>query len=273
MTRRHELTLLLLIATALLAAGCGTGSRSTKAGKVKKIESVAPRYDVRDDPATRQRLQRQEKLALAISRLQTGDPAAADVLVREVLKQDPRSADAYTVQALVRDQLGDAKGAGEAYRKAADLAPEQGDTLNNYGAWLCGNGFAAEALVWFDRALAAPNYGTPAAALANAGGCALQSGQPERALNDLTKSLQLDPTNAYALESMARYQVAQRRYFEARAFIERRLAAAPATASVLQLAIQIEQGLGDKAAASRYQQRLVQEFPQTTTANPGAKAL
>lgn len=273
MTRRHELTLLLLIATVLVTAGCGTGSRNAKAGKVKRIESVAPRYDVRDDPATRQRLARQEKLGLAVNRLQGNDIAAADALVREVIKQDPRLADAYTVQALVRDRQGDAAGAGEAYRKAAELAPDQGDTLNNYGAWLCGNGFAAEALVWFDRALAAPNYRTPAAALANAGGCALQSGQGERAASDLDKALQLDPTNAYALESMARYQVSQRHYFEARAFNERRLAAAPATASVLQLAIQIEQGLGDKAAASRYQQRLVQEFPQTSTANPGAKAL
>jgi len=273
MTRRHELTVLLLLAVALLAAGCSTGSRTGKAGKIKRVDSVAPRYDIGDDAATRQRLKREEKLGLAMNRLQGGDVAAADALVREVLKQDPRSADAWTVQAVVRDNQGNAQGAGEAYRKAAELAPDQGDNLNNYGAWLCANGFPAEALVWFDRALAAPNYRTPAAALANAGGCALQAGQAERAGENLRKALELDPGNAYALEAMARYAYGRRSYFEARAFSERRLAAAPATASVLQLAIQIEQGLGDKVAASRYQQRLVQEFPQTTTANPGAKAL
>lgn len=261
----------MLIAVVLSAAGCASGPRTT-AGKVKSVQSIAPRYDIGDDAATKQRLARQEKLGLAVNRLQTGDVAAADALVREVLKQSPRLADAYTVQALVRDQQGNPAAAGEAYRKAAELAPDQGDTLNNYGAWLCGNGFAAEALVWFDRALAAPNYRTPESALANAGGCALQSGQPERAAEDLRKALALDPNNAYALESMARSEYGQGRYFEARAFNERRLAAAPATASVLQLAIQIEQGLGDKAAASRYQQRLVKEFPPTA-ANPGAKAL
>ncbi|HEY9256101.1 MAG TPA: type IV pilus biogenesis/stability protein PilW [Stenotrophomonas sp.] len=270
MTRRRELTVLLLIATVLTAAGCDTATRSTRPGKVT---DVAPRYDIRDDPATKQRLARQEKLGLALNRLQGGDVAAADALVREVLKQDPRLPEAYTVLALVRDQQGDEAAAGDAYRKAAELAPDQGDTLNNYGAWLCGNGFAAEALVWFDRALAAPGYRTPAAALANAGGCALQSGQAERAAEDLRKALQLDPANGYALESMARLEFGRRHYFEARAFSERRLAAAPATASVLQLAIQIEQGLGDKAAASRYQQRLVKEFPSTATANPGAQAL
>lgn len=273
MTRRRELTAVLVLAIALLGAGCNHGGTRTSAGKVVAAKSIAPTYDVHDDPATRQRRGREEKLGLAVNRLQAGDPAAADALVREVLKQDPKMVDAYTVQGLVRDRLGDPAGAGEAYRKAAELAPQQGETLNNYGAWLCGNGYAAEALVWFDRAIAAPGYRTPAAALANAGGCALGAGQGERARDDLRKALGLDPTNAYALESMARLEFGQRHYFEARAFSERRLAAAPATASVLQLAIQIEQGLGDRTAASRYQQRLVKEFPQTTTANPGAKAL
>ncbi len=51
-------------------------------------------------------------------------------------------------------------------------------------------------------------------------------------------------------------------YFEARAFSERRLAAAPASPHVLQLASQIEQKLGDTAAAARYVQRIGAEFPE-----------
>jgi len=273
MTRRRDTAVLLLLAVALLTAGCGSGSRNTKAGKIKRVESVAPTYDIHDDPATRKRLARQEKLNLAVNRMQTGDLVNADRLVGELLRQDGGSADVYTVLAMIRGAQGNVTGAGEAYRKAAELAPDQGEALNNYGAWLCGNGYPAEALVWFDRAMAAPRYGSPASALANAGGCALQAGQAERGVENLRRALQLDPVNAYALESLARHEAGGRHYFEARAFVERRLAAAPATASVLQLAIQIEQGLGDKAAAGRYQQRLVKEFPQTTTAIPGANAL
>jgi len=273
MTRRRDAALLCLLSAALLTAGCGTATRSAKAGKVKRVESVAPSYRFGDDAATRKRLARQEKLGLAVNRMQTGDLVQADRLVHEVLRQDAGSAEAYTVLAMIRSAQSDAVGAGEAYRKAAELAPEQGEVLNNYGAWLCANGYPAEALVWFDRALATPRYGTPASALANAGGCALQAGQKARGVENLRAALQLDPGNAYALESMARHEAGEHRYFEARAFVERRLAAAPATASVLQLAIQIEQGLGDRAAAGRYQQRLVKEFPQTTTAIPGANAL
>ena len=67
---------------------------------------------------------------------------------------------------------------------------------------------------------------------------------------------------------LARNEVQQGRYFEARAFYQRRLAAAPATVSVLQLAIQIEERLGDRMAAGRFQQRLREEFPSAATSNP-----
>ena len=122
--------------------------------------------------------------------------------------------------------------------------------------------------MWFDRALADPNYDGRAEALANAGGCALDAGQRERAEDNLRQALALAPDNAYALEAMTRNEVLHGRYFEARAFYQRRLAAAPATVSVLQLAIQIEERLGDRTAAGRFQQRLREEFPSPATSNP-----
>jgi len=161
------------------------------------------------------------------------------------------------------DYQGKPSEAGAYYKRAAELAPSDGGALNNYGAWLCTNGSPAEALVWFDRALKDPRYPTPASALANAGGCALKVGQYQRADRDLRSALALDPSNGYALASMAESEYHAGRYFEARAFTERRLAAAPANPAVLQLASSIEERLGDKAAASRYVQRLRAEFPDS----------
>jgi type IV pilus assembly protein PilF len=267
--RRRDVALVLTLLAAALCAACGTASRSSKPARVKSVEQIAPRYDVRDSAETRTRLAQQEKLGLAVNRLQTGEYDQADKLVREVLRRDPKLVDGYTILAVITSRRGDEQAAGDYYRKAAELAPQQGDVLNNYGAWLCSNGYPAEALVWFDRAMADPRYGSPPSVLANSGGCALQVGQSERGLRDLRKALELDPTNAYGLESMARNEYDHQRYFEARAFSERRLAAAPVTASVLQLAIQIELGLGDKVAAGRYQQRLGKEFPETAAAHPG----
>lgn len=259
---------LVLLACALLLAACAK-SPTVKPPKIKGSEQVEPEHSYSDNEATKKRVQIRETLGLAAQRLGSGDLVEAEKQANKVLKLDPANADAYTLLGVIAVRQGQVTLAGEHYRRAAELAPGRGEVLNNYGAWLCTNGYPAEALVWFDRALAAPNYRTPGSALANAGGCALKSGQGERAERDLRRALDLEPKNAYALASMAEYQYGQGQYFEARAFAERRLAAAPADASVLQLAIKIEQRLGDKVAASRYQQRLRTEFPQAALSSTG----
>ncbi len=263
--------LLIACASGVLLAACSKMPFKT----AREIPASGDRvgdYDVGDSEATKKRLAVQDRLSLASQRLRSGDLVAAEREAGAALKASPDSADAHTLLAVIKGERGEVAESGVHYKRAAELAPAQGGALNNYGAWLCGNGFPAEALVWFDRALAAPGYRNPESALANAGGCALKTGQYDRAERDLRRALSIAPQNAYALASMAESEYRQNRYFEARAFTERRLAAAPATAAVLQLASDTEEKLGDKAAASRYVQRLRAEFPDVVAANPGDKA-
>jgi type IV pilus assembly protein PilF len=256
--------LILAIALALSATACSRLTFIRPSSKMEPYKREASPYNVSDDERTKQRLALQEHLQLAAQRLQAGDINAAENYTQLALKEGPDSAGAYTLLAMIDQQRGQQKSAGEHYKRAAELAPTDGGMLNNYGAWLCSNGYPAEALVWFDRALAAPNYDTPASALANAGGCALKSGQYERVENDLRKALALEPNNAYALQSMAQNEFRQGHYLQARAFSERRLATAPASVEILQLARNIENSLGDRAAANRYEQRLRAEFPEVS---------
>ena len=249
---------------ALALAGCGKPGVKPPSGPLE----VAPTYEARDNPEIRKRVNYQDQMVLAGESMRAGALDAAEKRVRAAMKIDARRPEAYMMLAAIATQRGNEAGAGPLYAKAAELAPDRGDVLNNYGAWLCAHGRPAESLVWFDRALQAPGYTTPASALANAGGCALEAGQSERATPDLRRALEIDPANAYALESMARSEYAQGRYFEARAFAQRRLAAAPATRSVLQLASQIEARLGDNVASGRYLQRIHDEFPQDAAPNP-----
>ena len=187
------------------------------------------------------------------------DNAAAEL--KQALKLDPKSAEAYSLMAVMAEQGGDNARAGGYYRKAAELAPDRGAALNNYGVWLCANGRASEAMAWFDRTLADPRYPTPAVVLANSGACADQIGQGERADRDLRMALALDPNSTMALGAMAKRQLRLGKAFEARAFSERRLALQPVSAEALMTASQIEEKLGDTAAAARYVQRLRAEFP------------
>ena len=263
--------LVLALGVTFSSTGCSRLTFVKPTSKMVRVSEPKSQYSVADSAATKQRLGTQDRLALAAQRLRSGDLVAAEREARVVLKSQPDSADANSLLAVVMDQRGNAAEAGAYYKRAAELAPADGSALNNYGAWLCTNGSPAEALVWFDRALKDPRYQTPASALANAGGCALKVGQYQRAERDLRSALVLDPTNRYALASMAESEYQAGRYFEARAFTERRLAAAPANPAVLQLAYNIEARLGDNAAAGRYAQRLKAEFPDSGAANPGER--
>lgn len=257
MLRPDRLWLVLFAGVLAVAVG---GCKSHP--KAKLGPSQAPVYSVGDPESVRREVRWRDLLTLATRDMQVGNLDAAERKVREALKLEPEAPDALVLQAGIDDRRGRTRQAGENFRKAAELAPQRGDVLNNYGAWLCQQGQPAESLVWFDRALQAPGYATPGEAQANAGSCALDAGQLERAERDLRAALVAAPANPVALESMAQLSFRQGRYMEARAFAERRIAAAPATRSVLQLASQIEVKLGDRAASDRYLQRIRQEFPQ-----------
>ncbi|HZH44229.1 MAG TPA: tetratricopeptide repeat protein [Lysobacter sp.] len=203
--------------------------------------------------------------------LLSGQTADAERVAREAVRLDDQLADAHTVLAAALDAQAKPAPAGRHYRRAAELSPQRGGPLNNYGAWLCRNGKPAEALGWFDRALADRDYATPAAALANAGFCADRAGDHARAERDLRRAIELDPQNALALGTLAEREYRAGRYLQARAFSERRLAVAPADRAALQLASQIEHALGDNAAAQQYVQRMGEESPQPRDSKQGAK--
>jgi type IV pilus assembly protein PilF len=264
MPRRERVAtrcLLALLAAAMLLGGCSRLTFVKPNPDRDSYTQVAPDYDVREDPREAGRLLARERAGAAAEAMRGGDLAQAAKLAKQALDSDPSLADAHTVLALVAARQGNAKEAGDHYAAAAKLAPTRGIALNNYGVWLCGAGRPAEALPLFDRALADPAYPTPAAALGNAGTCALRAGQQVRAERDLRHALDLDPAEPTALAGMARLEYGAGDYLQARAFSERRLAAAAPTAEVLQLASQIEQKLGDAAAAARYVQRMRDEFP------------
>ena len=169
---------LLLMSLLLAATACSRLPFMGTKGRMEHLsgEQIAQDYSVSDSPEVKRRQTVRTLLARAVQRLQSGQADEAEKDARAALKLEPGSADAVTLLGIIEDRRGNAVLAGQHYRRAAELAPAHGGVQNNYGTWLCANGFAAESLVWFDRAVQAPGYATPAAALANAGSCALKAG-------------------------------------------------------------------------------------------------
>lgn len=260
---------MLALAVALFATGC---SRLERLSFVKPTAErggwtqVAPTYEVSDKGRKAAPMAAVQLLAAATDAYRAGKFDVAAQQARQALKADPTLADAHSLLAAIASAQGDNATAGQHYQQAVAISPAVGAYANNYGTWLCANGRAAESLGWFDKALADPNYPTPAAALANAGTCANRAGQADRAEANWRQALALDQGERQSLAGMAALQFARGRYLDARAFAERWLALAPQDADGLRLASQIEQKLGDNAAAQRYLSRLQANSPGTQTA-------
>lgn len=266
--RLHELLALAAVA-AMLATGCSRLSFVKPDAQRRGMERVAPEYTFSETPQSRQKAAARRLLASAEQKLRADDIAGATADARAALRADASSAEAHTLLGLIAGRNGEQDVAGRHYARAAELAPANGIALGNYGAWLCGNGRAEEALGWFERALSAPTSQDRASALANYGACAASAQRPDLAERASRAALDIDTENVVALNTLAEQYHADGRYFEARAFSQRRLAAGPATPAALRLASQIEEKLGDTVAATRYVQRLRTEFPQARIADPG----
>lgn len=270
---RHDaaarIALACLVTGCLLVGGCSRLTFVKPSLERSGFTKVAPDYDVRSSAEDQQRVAAIERVGAAGQQLRAGNLDEAETQAQAAVKADPNSVDAYTLLAVIAGQRGQSAKAGGLYAKAAGMAPNTGGVQNNYGTWLCSNGRSQESLAYFDRALKDPGYKTPAAALANSGSCALEAGQGARADLYLERAIQLDPVNPVALAALARKSYKTGRYMDARAFSQRRLAAAPVSPEVLLLASQIEQKLGDTAAAARYVQQLRTQFPQARTTASG----
>ncbi|GAA5008732.1 type IV pilus biogenesis/stability protein PilW [Lysobacter lycopersici] len=242
------------VLACLFVPGCSRLSFIKPNTERGSYTQVAPDYNVRESPGEKRRVAMLDALGLAGVALQRGDLESAEAQARSALKIEPKSADAYTVLALVAGRRGQNDLAGSNYAKAVQLTPGDGNALNNYGVWLCANGRTSESLARFSAALQDPGYAMPAAALGNAGACALRAGQAGVAEENLRRALQIDPVNVVALGAMAQLRFNQAQYLDARAFMQRRLVAAPADRDALMLAAQIEDRMGDAVAAARYRQ-------------------
>ena len=178
----HRAVGLLVLAT-LIASGCSRLTFIRPKPDTKAYDRVADTrpVEVRESHAAEQRTATRNRLLLAQREIMRNNLDGAEREVREALKIDGNSSNAYTLLAVIEERRGHRVEAGGYYQRAAELAPKDGGALNNYGAWLCSNGRVGESLAWFERALQDPSYSTPASALANSGACADEVGQSARA--------------------------------------------------------------------------------------------
>ena len=146
------------------------------------------------------------------------------------------------------------------------LRPDDPDSLNALAVFLClQKNETTEALRYFEKALAVPlskTYSNKAMVYTNAGVCAKRVDM-DKAESYLRSALDADPNFSPALLQLADVAFSRSNYLQSRAFLERFLAASPATPDALWLGYRVENALGEASAARAYGERLKKEFPES----------
>lgn len=204
----------------------------------------------------------QANLDLGVAYLRQNRPDLAVDFLERALRADARSAGAHNALALAHDALENLEEAEQHYERAVRLAPSDPVIANSYAVFLCRRlNRWRDAEPHFQRAISSPRYATPVAALTNAGYCARNAGDIDRAEEYLREALARDATYADALRGMLEISHDGENYLQARAFLQRYLAVRSATADVLLRCYDIERELQNTDAAQACASRLSDEFP------------
>jgi type IV pilus assembly protein PilF len=205
----------------------------------------------------------QANLNLGAAYLRQGRADLALDKLQRAISQNPRSVEAHSTLAFAYDQLGDVENAEEHYRRATQLAPDNPAVANGYAVFLCRRNRWPEAEPHFRRAASNPRYGTPAAALTNAGVCARAADATVAAEEYFRAALAADSGYADALYQMMDMSYQSADYMQARAFMQRYRAAAPVTPALLWTCVRIEHALGNTAEARECARQLRTDFPES----------
>ena len=234
----------LLPLSLVLLAGCVSTSNSQFQGDQVSLKQAS-----------------QDNVALGLQYLQQGNRDVAMQKIQKAIQQDPDNANAYAAEALLYGAINDADRAEAAYDTAMRKAPDDPQILNNYAVFLCEHGKAKQSLPYFIKAAMNPMYTTPDAAYTNAGLCATSIPDAAAAEQYFRKALQINQSIPEALFQMAQLTYNQKKYLEARAFIERYNQLAQPRPDVLLLGVRTERALGDQQGATDYAKQLIKLFP------------
>ncbi len=243
----------LLCTLALLAAGCTsttTGSRDA-------------RQDTEPDNARAART----RLELAGLYLGRGQPDVALQEVKRVLAAQPDMPEAYNLSGLIYATLNDTQQAEASFQRALQLAPRDGDTMNNYGWFLCQQRRWDDAEKQFNAAVEQPQYRERVRTLLAQGVCQARAGRWAEAERTLSRSFELDPSNPMTAYNLSDVLLRRGELERARFYVDR-INTQPnlTSAQSLWLAARIERRLGNVQGVQAFGRKLQERFPDSNEA-------
>jgi type IV pilus assembly protein PilF len=197
---------------------------------------------------------------LGANYLQRGQYAVALEELREAVRVDPRYGLAHSITGLVHANLGEDAKADAAFRRAIEVAPNEGDIRNQYGSYLCGQTKTDEGIAQFEAALRLPLYQAQHVALENAGSCALAAKKIRPAESYFTRLVQVQPFSSRGYQGLAAVALSTSRFDEVKKQVELGMRTQQITPQLLFYGVCAERKLGNNVGAEGYRTQLKTRF-------------
>ncbi len=255
---KHMLARCLCMAAMAVLSGCAnTGGADPDQPKELATESD------QTDAERRARV----RLELASAYFSRGQLDTALDELKLSINAKPDLAEAYNLRGLIYAAMGEAPLAEASFKRALLVNSRDADTMHNYGWFLCQAQRYAEAVAFFEQALAQPQYRASARTLMGRGLCQARAGQWLEAEGSLLRSYELDPANPGTAINLAEVLYRRADFERARFYIGRVNSQPPSVnAQTLWLALRIEHKLGNGVGEREFGAQLRARFPQTPEA-------
>ncbi|MEI6896957.1 MAG: type IV pilus biogenesis/stability protein PilW [Psychromonas sp.] len=206
------------------------------------------------------------RVKLAVIYLRNNDMQQAKANLDKAIRYQPNDANVHRVFAYYYQRVNENDSAEEYYKKSLELDPENADTYNNYGTFLCKLARYEEAEQSFMQAIAQSYYTSVANTYENAALCAEKASVNHKAIFYYQYALSHNPKKIYLYLSLARLNINQKGYAEARLNLFNYQKHSKASAESLWQWIRLSYVTEKDASLSKYAGQLLEQFPDSQRA-------
>jgi type IV pilus assembly protein PilF len=203
------------------------------------------------------------RMSLGLTYLQNNNYTQAKKNLDKALAFNPRSADVQYAMAYYYQLVGDNLRAEEYYETAIDLAPNNGDIANSYGAFKCQNGEYEKAKAYFFDAINNRLYANAAQTYENLALCAQSQGKLDEAIDYFQDALKHQPARGKSLFLLSELYTVSEQWELAESTLRKYERVAKVTPDSLWLAYEIAKGKGDLETAKGYGEMMMSLFPES----------
>ena len=204
------------------------------------------------------------RITLGLGYLNMGNTTQAKLNLEKAKRFSPNLSEVYTAFAHYYDVVGEPALATSSYEKALSINPNNPDTLNNYGVFLCRNEKYEASETYTLKAIEIPTYLMVSQSYENLALCQLKANDFVKAEKYFTKSIQHSPNRASALLQMVRLQYALADYKSAQGYLQRyEKATRRFSPEALALAYKVFNKQRNRRVAKNYAGMLLKMFPNS----------